>query len=739
MKKRLSFTRLGAMGRLGNQMMQVWALIALAKKHDMDFVIPEWELAKYLENGHLIPQENHVKYEAEVNEPGFEFQDLILDRGKDTDVIGYFQSEKNWLECAGLIKGLMKWKKDFQDKMSERFKMVAGTEYVAVHVRRGDYINNPNYYQTPTSYFLNCMKQFNNDNTEFRIFSDDIAWCKIAFADVDRPLVFMEGNTEVEDFCMMTMCHHFIISNSSFSLCAAWLAEIPNFTKVFAPAGWMDGELASKCNGKDIVPERWMRGAPKTKIDLRDVTFTIPVKLEHRDRKENLELNICYLRHNFDTNIIIGEHDTQERLSYVTKWGCEHYFAQNYEHTEFHRTKLLNDMAMMAKTPIVVNWDADVFIDPEQILEAVELLRQGKADGVYPYDGKFFRVERSNMALLQKDLNVDSVMKHQYAKYMYEQESYGGAVMWNKEKFIQGGMENEWMIHWGPEDYERYERFTRLGFVIKRVKGGLYHLDHYTSPESRDGHKYFKTNEQEYYRIKQIPVERLKEQVETWPWVCRYSDAFFNSINETALQAADEILPVVMKLTKAKTILDIGCGQGAWGVSIDPENYFGIDGDYVKKLLVDRTQFKAIDLSKPFDIGKKFDLVICMEVAEHLPEESADAFIDSICKHADTVLFSAAIPGQGGNNHLNEQWQSYWAEKFKQKNLHRHEIRDLFWTNKKIPYYYKQNMMLFTRNAETHYVFKVSTGEPLDMIHPDKWEEEMVSREAMKIEMHKTL
>lgn len=468
------------------------------------------------------------------------------------------------------------------------------------------------------------------------------------------------------------------------------------------------------------------------KHNLKDVTFTIPVKFDHNDRKENLELVICYLQTHFETNIIVGEMDEKPRGEGIKKFVNKYKFYPARADKAFHRTMMLNDMALMSETPIVVNYDTDVFFDTKQIIAAVEMLRQKKASGVYPYDGRFFRFNRKHFGIVQKSMSVDGLSTLEYPKHMHEQESFGGCIFWDKESFINGGMENENFISFGPEDYERYERFNRLNFYIARVDGPLYHADHFVGKDSNDQNPHFKTNWDEFDKIKTLPYERLVEYVSAFKWLPagtvvgqqeQYNQAFFQKINEGALAAADVIIPELKLALEFKTVLDVGCGQGAWGVNFNEKDYMGVDGDYVKpeSLLIDPSQFKAVDVSKPFNLRKKFDLVISLEVAEHLPEHAADTFIDNLCKHGDTILFSAAIPGQGGNGHLNEQWQSYWAKKFKAKGYRSFDIVRPFVWNADIEYYYKQNIIVYSKKSLT--TDNEQQFITLDIVHPDKYKQ----------------
>jgi hypothetical protein len=117
------------------------------------------------------------------------------------------------------------------------------------------------------------------------------------------------------------------------------------------------------------------------------------------------------------------------------------------------------------------------------------------------------------------------------------------------------------------------------------------------------------------------------------------------------------------------SLLDIGAGHGAWAaewLAAGVKQVQAVDGDYVRpdQLAVPSKHFKAHDLSTPLDLKKKFDLVQTLEVAEHLPAGKAELFVDNLVAHGDVILFSAAVPHQGGEHHVNEQPPEYWRRKF---------------------------------------------------------------------------
>jgi len=184
-----------------------------------------------------------------------------------------------------------------------------------------------------------------------------------------------------------------------------------------------------------------------------------------------------------------------------------------------------------------------------------------------------------------------------------------------------------------------------------------------------------------------------------------YDGAFFVHVANDSLRNAQIVVPLVMELVRPKSVLDIGCGPGAWlktfkenGVSV----VCGIDGGYVERstLLIDDRHFVAADLARPIKIDREYDLAVCIEVAEHLPAMNARNLIEQLTTCAPVVLFSAAIPGQGGVNHVNEQWPRYWRERFAERgwvmlDLIRPRIR----SDPRIAWYIRQNIVLFASQA----------------------------------------
>ena len=202
--------------------------------------------------------------------------------------------------------------------------------------------------------------------------------------------------------------------------------------------------------------------------------------------------------------------------------------------------------------------------------------------------------------------------------------------------------------------------------------------------------------------------------------------AYIHTENVHNTRAAEIILPVLFQYIRPKSVLDIGCGTGTWLKVFSKAgivDFFGIDGEDLAPdvLQIPKAYFGVYDLTQPLDLEKEFDLVVSLEVAEHLPEPAAEQFVATLTKHSKVVLFSAAIPGQGGQNHLNEQWPIYWQEKFKKYGYEYYDlIRPKVWDNEDVDIWYRQNIFLVCHERVKQDFPKF---EQNNLIHPGFWKQ----------------
>jgi len=210
-----------------------------------------------------------------------------------------------------------------------------------------------------------------------------------------------------------------------------------------------------------------------------------------------------------------------------------------------------------------------------------------------------------------------------------------------------------------------------------------------------------------------------------------YNSDFYQSFRNGSLSSARKIIPRVLRLVPCKSVVDVGCGIGTWlrvFEELGVNDCLGIDGEHVDPELMEvpQREFKALDLRSPVRLDRRFDLVVSLEVAEHLPAEAADTYVDTLTSLGDVILFSAAIPFQRGNNHINEQWPQYWAQKFAARGYVAVDcIRRFVWDDKDVEPWYAQNTLVYVKQSRlTDYPaladFYASTRDEdcLALVHP---------------------
>lgn len=703
----LTFQKLGSWGNLGNQLFEIASMYGIAHDNNQQVTFPYWKYSHYFD--HKFPVIQRISNPIVITEKGYHYtpehwrQEIAKHPERLISITGWLQTEKYWKSIPNKPKSIFKFKPDYEKKLKDKYQQAFSRQTIAISIRRGDFVGNSNYELLPINYYLGALFKYFPNYKDYNIFcfSDDIPYCRHHFECLDN-VYYPHAASDIDQLCLLTQCDHFIISQSTFSWWGAYLGQKDHSIVVRSPYN-MAGELLKNNNERDYYPDKWVNvyDHKKEKIDLSDVTFTIPVHYDHEDRAQNLRLNLSYLTKHFNTNIIIGEQKGHHFKSLGYKY-------MNFDYPQFHRTKMLNEMANEADTEIIANWDADVIVPPLQIYEAVKAIREGK-DMVYPYDGRFGRVERKRWYQEIRDhLDTGIWRKEKFTGTRdTDSRSVGGALFLNKEKFMEAGMENENFVSYAPEDQERWYRFRKLGYQVSRITGNLYHLDHFIGPNSYTQHSFYRSNEKEFHRIVNIPD--LKAEVERWPWYRKYTTKYYSEIISGSTKSRDIVYQIPEIYTPGQSIIDIGAGLGFWGMGIS--NYFAVDYKIPEKLLkipVENYREWDITSDKPFPFPGKYDLALCMEVMEHVPEEHAERVIKLLTSLSDKILFSAAIPGQGGVGHVNEKFQTYWEALFRKFN---------YYPLLQLPDH--QDIEIWYRNNACLYVNYPTSLKLQDYIHPE--------------------
>ena len=276
----LTFLEMGAKGRFGNQLFQLAALMGIAAWKGTSFRIPienthrdlarhanrktgnleksslELHLAFALPRGWFAPRAEILKVISSVyREHRFGYDPEVVNVPDGSDISGYFQSERYFAHIAADVRSALAFHPPLRaDAQRNLTRIASGLPKVAIHVRRGDYLRLQNKFAVlPLAYYRQAMSMHSaNGPCQFLVFSDDPEWCGEAFPGCR---IVHSGSAHL-DLCLMSMCDHFIIANSSFSWWGAWLSTAPN-KNVVCPIQWWGPELTH--NGvEDLLPAGWL-------------------------------------------------------------------------------------------------------------------------------------------------------------------------------------------------------------------------------------------------------------------------------------------------------------------------------------------------------------------------------------------------------------------------------------------------------------------------------------------------
>ena len=214
-----------------------------------------------------------------------------------------------------------------------------------------------------------------------------------------------------------------------------------------------------------------------------------------------------------------------------------------------------------------------------------------------------------------------------------------------------------------------------------------------------------------------------------------YDASFYDSHGAKAVASARIYLKFLWQFFQPASVLDVGCGRGAWLKvchELGSTRLLGFDGDWNNQatMIDSAIIFQSIDLTRPFSAPEKVDLAMTLEVAEHLEPSMGNHFVKSLTEASDTILFSAAYTKQGGTNHINERRHSYWAHLFAEHGFVPFDLfRPIFWADENVAYWYRQNSFLYLRKDSASWQKVGNCGfrelvdtNFMDCIHPDLYE-----------------
>lgn len=265
----LCFNSIGNLGRLGNQMFQYASLKGIARNRGYDFSIPP--RSYFGVNDDNVRNSDYILYDLfdiednnqmdlqnfpRLHERMFNFdEELYVNCPDNVDLFGYYQCEKYFENIEDEIRKDFTFKSEILESSEECFNQIFGKqEVISLHVRRGDYVTNPNHSLQTIDYYNTALSNF-DENLSVIIFSDDVEWCDNQ--EIFKPDRFFISNTKDTriDLCLMAMCTYHIIANSSYSWWGSYLAKSK---KTVAPSDWFGGELKETKNIEDIYRKDWI-------------------------------------------------------------------------------------------------------------------------------------------------------------------------------------------------------------------------------------------------------------------------------------------------------------------------------------------------------------------------------------------------------------------------------------------------------------------------------------------------
>lgn len=213
-----------------------------------------------------------------------------------------------------------------------------------------------------------------------------------------------------------------------------------------------------------------------------------------------------------------------------------------------------------------------------------------------------------------------------------------------------------------------------------------------------------------------------------------YDEGFYALMRSSGRASADVVVPLLLQWLRPRSVIDVGCALGTWLAAFAEggvEDLLGLDGPDVEPSFLDipAAGFRTVDLAAQVVMeARRWDVAVSLEVAEHLPPERAEGFVADLARLAPVVVFSAAVPHQGGTHHVNEQWPDYWSRLFAQHGLHALDVlRPLVWGDDRVAWWYQQNLVLYVTaearrvHPSLDHLARWPGEHPARLVHPHRY------------------
>ena len=218
-----------------------------------------------------------------------------------------------------------------------------------------------------------------------------------------------------------------------------------------------------------------------------------------------------------------------------------------------------------------------------------------------------------------------------------------------------------------------------------------------------------------------------------------YTPGFYSKSRDGSHNSAQIILPIINQLFHPQSVIDVGCGSGqwlkVWKEDIGIADMQGVEGPYLKDVstAIPKEHILYHDLKQPLKLDRCYDVATSLEVAEHIPPANAETFVQTLTSLSKVVVFSAALTGQGGIYHLNEQMPEYWAALFAKHGFEAVDyLRPIIWNDTRVQFWYRQNILMFIHKSllegnpdalpqEIVQAWKHTRPDYLVRVHPDHY------------------